>query len=236
MPPVPLHLQSSQNRILIKGGEVVNEDGRERADVYIEDKIIKQVGKNLEVPGGARVIDATGKLVIPGGIDTHTHCQMPFMGMVAVDDFYIGTKAALAGGTTMIIDFVIPSKGESLIDAYNKWRGWAEAKVCCDYSLHMAITDWNENVEEEMSKVTSQDVGINSFKVFMAYKDVFMLRDNEIIECFKVSKLSSSLNVSMCTIFVCFEFLSISCLVSTCSTFNMQHNKTISQTGLLIIQ
>ena len=199
MPPV----QSSQNRILIKGGEVVNEDGREMADVYIEDKIIKQVGKNLEVPGGARVIDATGKLVIPGGIDTHTHCQMPFMGMVAVDDFYIGTKAALAGGTTMIIDFVIPSKGESLIDAYNKWRGWADPKVCCDYSLHMAITDWNENVEEEMSKVTSQDVGINSFKVFMAYKDVFMLRDNEIIECFKVSKLSSSLNVSMCTIFVC---------------------------------
>eukprot|EP00090_Calanus_glacialis_P016337 TRINITY_DN2559_c0_g1_i1.p1 TRINITY_DN2559_c0_g1~~TRINITY_DN2559_c0_g1_i1.p1 ORF type:complete len:572 (-),score=185.38 TRINITY_DN2559_c0_g1_i1:63-1751(-) len=184
MPPV----QSSQNRILIKGGEVVNEDGRERADVYIEDKIIKQVGKNLEVPGGARVIDATGKLVIPGGIDTHTHCQMPFMGMVAVDDFYIGTKAALAGGTTMIIDFVIPSKGESLIDAYNKWRGWADAKVCCDYSLHMAITDWNENVEEEMSKVTSQDVGINSFKVFMAYKDVFMLRDNEIIECFKKVK------------------------------------------------
>eukprot|EP00092_Neocalanus_flemingeri_P067454 GFUD01082339.1.p1 GENE.GFUD01082339.1~~GFUD01082339.1.p1 ORF type:complete len:548 (+),score=182.41 GFUD01082339.1:85-1728(+) len=174
--------------ILIKGGEVVNEDGRERADVYIEDKIIKQVGKNLEVPGGARVIDATGRLVIPGGIDTHTHCQMPFMGMVAVDDFYIGTKAALAGGTTMIIDFVIPSKGESLIDAYNKWRGWADAKVCCDYSLHMAITDWNEKVEEEMSLVTSQDVGINSFKVFMAYKDVFMLRDNEIIECFKKVK------------------------------------------------
>ena len=187
MAPVPLHLQSSQNRILIKGGEVVNEDGRERADVYIEDKIIKQVGKNLEVPGGARVIDATGKLVIPGGIDTHTHCQMPFMGTFAVDDFYIGTKAALAGGTTMIIDFVIPSKGESLIDAYNKWRGWADAKVCCDYSLHMAVTDWNEKVEQEMSLVTSPEVGINSFKVFMAYKDVFMLRDNEIIECFKVS-------------------------------------------------
>ena len=217
-----------QNRILIKGGEVVNEDGREMADVYIEDKIIKQVGKNLEVPGGARVIDATGKLVIPGGIDTHTHCQMPFMGMVAVDDFYIGTKAALAGGTTMIIDFVIPSKGESLIDAYNKWRGWADPKVCCDYSLHMAITDWNENVEEEMSKVTSQDVGINSFKVFMAYKDVFMLRDNEIIECFKVSKLSSSLNVSMCTIFVCLSFLSIHIMFphvphSICSTTKQFH-------------
>ena len=80
-------------RILIKGGEVVNEDGRQKADVYIEDKKIKQVGLHLEVPGGARIIDATGRLVIPGGIDTHTHCQMPFMGTYAVDDFYIGTKA-----------------------------------------------------------------------------------------------------------------------------------------------
>jgi len=190
MAPVSLDLERSQNRILIKGGQVVNEDGKQRADVYIEDTIIKQVGPDLEVPGGARVIDATGKLVIPGGIDTHTHCQMPFMGSFAVDDFYIGTKAALAGGTTMIIDFVIPAKGESLIAAYNKWRGWADPKVCCDYSFHMAITSWNEKVEEEMALVTSQDVGINSFKVFMAYKDVFMLRDNEIIECFKrVKKL-----------------------------------------------
>ena len=71
---------------------MVNEDGRQRADVYIEDKIIKQVGLNLDIPGGARTIDATGRLVIPGGIDTHTHCQMPFMGTFAVDDFYIGTK------------------------------------------------------------------------------------------------------------------------------------------------
>jgi len=185
MAPVSLHLETSQSRILIKGGQVVNEDGKQRADVYIEDRIIKQVGTNLDVPGGARVIDATGKLVIPGGIDTHTHCQMPFMGSFAVDDFYIGTKAALAGGTTMIIDFVIPAKGESLIAAYNKWRGWADPKVCCDYSFHMAVTSWNEKVEEEMAMVTSQEVGINSFKVFMAYKDVFMLRDNEIIECFK---------------------------------------------------
>ena len=195
----------AQSMILIKGGEVVNEDGRQMADVYIEDKIIKQVGKNLDVPSEARVIDATGKLVIPGGIDTHTHCQMPFMGTFAVDDFYIGTKAGLAGGTTMLIDFVIPSKGESLIEAYNKWRGWADAKVCCDYSLHMAITYWDEKVEEEMAKVVSQDVGINSFKVFMAYKDVFMLRDNEIIECFKVSQainLSLRVQVMWCTVVV----------------------------------
>ena len=83
------------SRILIKGGEVVNEDGRSRADVYIEDRLIKQVGLNLDVPGGVKVVDASGKLVIPGGIDTHTHCQMPFMGTYAVDDFYIGTKVGV---------------------------------------------------------------------------------------------------------------------------------------------
>lgn len=188
MPQVPLHLQSSQNRLLIKGGEVVNEDGKEKVDVYVEDNIIRQVGKNLEVPGGTRVIDATNKLVIPGGIDTHTHCQMPFMGTHAVDDFYIGTKAALAGGTTMIIDFVIPQKGESLVNAYNQWREWADAKVCCDYSLHMAITYWSEEVRREMKLMTSEEFGINSFKMFMAYKDVFMLRDNDMLETFKTCK------------------------------------------------
>ncbi|XP_023341254.1 dihydropyrimidinase 1 [Eurytemora carolleeae] len=132
-------------------------------------------------------IDATNKLVIPGGIDTHTHCQMPFMGTKAVDDFYIGTKAGLVGGTTMIIDFVIPQKGESLVAAYKQWREWADAKVCCDYALHMAVTHWDDNVRQEMKQMVGEEFGINSFKVFMAYKDVIMLEDNEIIECFKVN-------------------------------------------------
>ena len=87
----------------------------------------------------------------------------------------------------MIIDFVIPGKGESLLEAYKRWRGWADPKVCCDYALHMAVTHWSEQVKQELPLVTQPDVGINSFKVFMAYKDVFMLRDNEIIDCFKVN-------------------------------------------------
>ncbi len=185
---VPMHLQSSQNRILIKGGTVVNATGSEVADVYIEDRFIKQVGTNLDIPGGTRVIDATNKLVMPGGIDTHTHCQMPFMGTRAIDDFYVGTKAALAGGTTMIIDFVIPQKGEPLMDAYNQWRAWADEKVCCDYSLHMAITYWDDSVGAQMKQICSDEVGINSFKMFMAYKDVMMLRDNEMIEVFKTCR------------------------------------------------
>ena len=176
------------NRILIKGGVVVNATGSEEADVYVEDGIIKQVGPNLSVEEDVRVIDATDKLVMPGGIDTHTHCQMPFMGTRAIDDFYIGTKAALAGGTTMIIDFVIPQKGEPLKDAYNRWRKWADEKVCCDYSFHMAITYWDESVREQMKEICSDEIGINSFKMFMAYKDVMMLRDDEMIEVFKTCR------------------------------------------------
>jgi len=179
---------SAENRILIKGGIVVNATGQEKADVYIEDNIIKQVGPDLDAQGGVKVINATGKLVMPGGIDTHTHCQMPFMGTQAIDDFFIGTKAALAGGTTMLIDFVIPQKGESLVKAYKQWREWADPKVCCDYGLHMAVTHWNDSVREEMKVVTGDEFGINSFKVFMAYKDVMMLDDHDIIDCFKTAR------------------------------------------------
>lgn len=95
-------LQSSQNRLVIRHGKIVNEDGVSEEDVYIEDGIIKQIGKNLIIPGGSRTIDARGKYILPGGIDPHTHFEFEFMGTVSVDDFYQGTKAAIAGGTTMI--------------------------------------------------------------------------------------------------------------------------------------
>ncbi|KNC75961.1 dihydropyrimidinase [Sphaeroforma arctica JP610] len=109
--------------------------------------------------------------------------QMPFMGTHAVDDFLVGTQAAVAGGTTMIIDFVMPTKGESLTAAYKKWRGWADEKVVCDYAFHVAVTWWSEQVANEMVELTK--VGINSFKTFMAYKDVFMLRDDDMLNCYE---------------------------------------------------
>ncbi|KAK0169293.1 hypothetical protein PV328_012242, partial [Microctonus aethiopoides] len=138
--------QSSQNRLLIKNGKVVNEDGMVDTDVYIEDGIIKQLGRNLIIPGGTRTIDARGKYVMPGGIDPHTHFEFEFMGTKSVDDFYQGTKAAVAGGTTMIMDFVIPQKGESLLEAYERYRVNADEKVCCDYGLHVAVTSWSPKV------------------------------------------------------------------------------------------
>ncbi|XP_071500587.1 dihydropyrimidinase-like isoform X1 [Diadema antillarum] len=178
---------TAQNRLLIKGGKVVNSDQAFYADVYIEDGVIRQVGKDLIIPGGSKTIDAKGKLVIPGGIDTHTHMQLPFMGTQACDDFYQGTKAALAGGTTMIIDHCLPNKGQSLVDAYEQWRSWADPKVCCDYTLHVGITWWDESVKKELEVIT-KDKGVNSFKMFMAYRDVYMLRDNELFHAFSALK------------------------------------------------
>lgn len=184
---VPIHLQSAQNRLLIKNGKVVNDDGITDNDVYIEDGIIKQMGRNLIIPGGTRIIDARGKYVMPGGIDPHTHFECELMGAKSVDDFYQGTKAAVAGGTTMIIDFVIPRKDESLLEAYDRYRESADQKVCCDYSLHVAVTSWSPKVKEEMATLVKEH-GIGSFKMFMAYRDMFMLRDPELIETFKACK------------------------------------------------
>ncbi|XP_076375998.1 collapsin Response Mediator Protein isoform X1 [Megalopta genalis] len=184
---VPIHLQSAQNRLLIKNGKVVNDDGIADSDVYIEDGIIKQMGRNLIIPGGTRIIDARGKYVMPGGIDPHTHFELELMGATTVDDFYQGTKAAVAGGTTMIIDFVIPKKDESLLEAYDRYREAADQKVCCDYALHIAVTSWSPKVKEEMATLV-QSHGINSFKMFMAYADLYMLRDPELIEVFKTCK------------------------------------------------
>ncbi|XP_050069223.1 dihydropyrimidinase isoform X2 [Anopheles maculipalpis] len=186
---VPIHLQSAQNRLYIKRGHVVNHDGMQQADVYIEDGTVRYVGSGADfvVPGGCRTIDAAGKLVLPGGIDPHTHFQLEFGGTVSVDDFYKGTKAAVAGGTTTILDFVLPKKGESLLEAYDTWRARADPKVVCDYGLHVGITWWSKSVRDEM-KILCQERGVNSFKCFMAYKGLYQLNDSELYEVFETCK------------------------------------------------
>ncbi|KAH8417325.1 hypothetical protein KR222_008875 [Zaprionus bogoriensis] len=180
---VPIHLQSAQNRVYIKNGQIVNHDKSFKADVYIEDGIIKFVGpaSEITIPGGVRTIDATGRMIIPGGIDPHTNMQRPQGDTIAVDDFYRGTKAAVAGGTTMIIDCVLPKKHESLVEAYDKWRSWADPKVCCDYALHVGITWWSRSVSEEMG-ILSKELGVNSLKMFMADKGLYMLSDSELLD------------------------------------------------------
>ncbi|HBS17860.1 MAG TPA: dihydropyrimidinase, partial [Halomonas sp.] len=152
--------------LLIKGGTVVTHADTYRADVLCVDGKIHAIGTDLDVPEGCEIVDASNQLVMPGGIDPHTHMQMPFMGAVASEDFYTGTAAAMAGGTTTIIDFVIPSPGQSLLEAFETWQGWAE-KAATDFAFHVAITWWDESVKEEMGTLV-RDHGVNSFKHFMA--------------------------------------------------------------------
>ena len=171
--------------VLIQGGTVVNADRAFRADVLCVDGKIAEVDENLVAPTGALVVDAGGQYVMPGGIDPHTHMQLPFMGTVTMDDFYTGTAAALAGGTTSIIDFVIPSPKQPLLEAYQTWRGWAE-KSAADYSFHVAITWWDESVKRDMGTLVQQE-GVNSFKHFMAYKNAIMCDDETLVNSFKRS-------------------------------------------------
>jgi dihydropyrimidinase len=169
--------------LFIRGGTVVNADRAFLADVITEGGQIVAVGENLTAPVGATVVDALGQYVMPGGIDPHTHMQLPFMGTVTMDDFYTGTEAALAGGTTSIIDFVIPDPQEPLMDAFRKWRGWAE-KAASDYSFHVAVTWWDESVHRDMGTLVSEE-GVNSFKHFMAYKNAIMCDDETLVNSFQ---------------------------------------------------
>lgn len=131
----------------------------------------RQVGPNLIVPGGCRIVEARGHYVMPGGIDPHTHLQTDFMSTSTADDFYSGSRAALAGGTTMFINHVLDSSGRGLVEAFDRVRKQAEDKACCDFGLHVAVTSLKDGgaFEREMETLV-QERGVNSFKVFMAYK------------------------------------------------------------------
>ncbi len=169
--------------LLIRGGTVVTAEAQTRADVYCEDGLIKAVGEGLEAPSGAVVVDAGGQYVMPGGIDPHTHMELPFMGTVASEDFFSGTAAGFAGGTTSIIDFVIPSPDQPLMDAYRAWRGWAE-KSAGDYGFHVAVTWWDQSVHADMATLVREE-GVNSFKHFMAYKGAIMATDEIMYSSFR---------------------------------------------------
>ena len=167
---------------LVRGGTVVTEAGRRRADVLCRDGRIAAVGDALEPPPGAEVIDAGGCYVMPGGVDPHTHMQLPMMETMVADDFASGTAAAAAGGTTTILDFVGPDRGESPLAAMARWRAWA-SNATVDYGFHVTVSWWGERFAAEMEPLVREH-GVASFKFFLAYKGGLMLPDEDILRGF----------------------------------------------------
>ena len=169
-------------RTLIKNGTIVTAVDQYTGDVLVEDEKIAVIGVSLDIPAANvdKVIDAAGKYVLPGGIDVHTHMDMPFGGATSADDFETGTRAAAFGGTTTIVDFAIQYHGQTLHHAWETWAKKAEGKAVIDYGFHMIITELNDQVEGEMDALVRQ--GISSFKLFMAYPGVFMLDDGSIFK------------------------------------------------------
>ena len=165
---------------VIRNGTIVTADRTWKADVLIKHDKIVGIGHDLH---GDHDIDATGCYVMPGGIDPHTHLEMPFMGTYSSDDFESGTRAAVSGGTTMVVDFCLPSPGQSLLEAIQMWDN-KSTRANCDYSFHMAITWWGEQVFDEMEQIV-REKGINTFKHFMAYKGALMVNDDEMYSSFQ---------------------------------------------------
>ena len=177
---------SSAPPLVIRNGTVVNHDGMFKADVVTKEGKIIKVGHLTadDIPSNAREIDATNRYVMPGGIDTHTHLEMPFMGTTTIDDYHYGTTAAVAGGTTLLMDFVIPGKDGGLVNAYKEWEGRAAPKINCDIAFHLAVTYYSEEMLEEMATITN-DYGVTSYKFFMAYNRVLRMYDDELLNVFK---------------------------------------------------
>ena len=180
-------------KLLVRGGTITTAERSFDADILCVDGLIAAIGENLEADG-AEIVDAAGARVIPGGIDPHTHMELPFMGTVASEDFFTGTAAGFAGGNTTIIDFVIPGPNDSMLDAFHTWRGWAE-KAAGDYAFHVAVTNWSPRAHEEMG-ILVRDHGVTSFKHFMAYKGAIMVDDAAMIQSFsRARELGALCNV-----------------------------------------
>jgi dihydropyrimidinase len=180
--------------VLIKNGRVITATDDFFADIYIQDDKVMAIGKDLKFDADT-IIDAAGKLVMPGGIDPHVHLEMPFMGTSSSDTYETGTRAALFGGTTTVIDFILQKQGNSLQSALDEWNSRAQGNTLGDYSFHMAVTDYNENTKAEIKTMIEKE-GITSFKTFMAYKGALMIDDRQMIGLMEeVKKYGGLINV-----------------------------------------
>ncbi len=182
--------------LLIRNGTVVTATDLFEGDVYIEDEKVAMIGAGID-RSADRVIDAAGCYLFPGGIDAHTHMELPFMGTFASDTFESGTLAGLHGGTTSIVDFAIQTQGDSLEAAIQAWHEKADGHAVGDYAFHCAVTDFNENTRKEIPRVINEH-GINSFKTFMAYKGALMVDDRQMFELMKELREHGGLLTSHC--------------------------------------
>lgn len=180
-------------KTLIKGGTIYTAVDSYKADVLVEGGVVSQIGADLSAIKVDKTIDATGKYVIPGGIDTHTHLDMPFMGASSVDDFQTGTIAAAFGGTTSIVDFAIQERGHTLRHAYETWMGKAEGKAVIDYGFHMIMRESTDALRAEMGDMVKE--GVTSFKLFMAYPGIFYMTDPDI---FRTMQRSGEVGATIC--------------------------------------
>jgi dihydropyrimidinase len=175
-------------KVLIRNGTVVNDDGGSSTDVLLSENLIEAVEPGITPPEGCRIIEADGLLVIPGGIDPHTHLEMPVGGIRTADGFDNGGKAALSGGTTTVIDFVNPLRGQSYVEAFEQWKGRAQ-KATCNYSFHVSVTWFDQQAADEISYLAERG-GVNSFKHFTTYRDTIMLEQENMLKSFAhVAKL-----------------------------------------------
>jgi len=177
--------------VLIHNGTIVNADSTTRADLLIEGATIKEIRAEIPVTAAETIVDATGLLLLPGGIDAHTHLDMPFGGSNSADDFLTGTRAAAIGGTTTIVDFAIQARGTKMRTALDTWWKKAEGKACIDYGLHMIVTDLGDAGLEDMDDLVRE--GVASFKLFMAYPNVLMVDDATIFKALRQTAKNGAL-------------------------------------------
>ena len=163
--------------LLIRNGDIVTADARFRGDILVEDETVTALGRDLEAPPGAETIDASGKYVFPGFIDPHVHIHLPFMATFAKDTHRTGSIAALIGGTTTFIEMCCPSRFDDPLEAYELWKSKAAGSSACDYTFHMSVTRFDEKTGGQLREIVAD--GINSFKIFLAYKNFFGVDDGE---------------------------------------------------------
>jgi dihydropyrimidinase len=172
--------------LLIRDGEIVTADQRCHADILVEDQTITAIGKNLPVPPGTEVIDASGKLVFPGFIDPHVHIYLPFMGTFAKDTYETASVAALVGGTTTTIEMCCPSRNDDPLDSYYLWKRQAAGRSASDYAFHMAVTRFDDSTEAQLREIVAD--GTASFKIFLSYKNFFGVDDGEMYQTLRLAK------------------------------------------------